>query len=91
MTVINLRTLGVGNRYGPCSWLNQEIFPGTEVACRADGGSVAETGDPWDPYYLTRLTASGSGRIGVPARLAGGWRPATTQRSYALALLRLFR
>jgi integrase len=55
-------------------------------------GSVAETGDPWEPYRL--LAPDGRSVVAVAEYLkdlqAIG-RPETTQRSYALALLRWFR
>ncbi|MCW2929127.1 MAG: putative integrase/recombinase [Actinomycetia bacterium] len=55
-------------------------------------GSLAETGDPWDPYYLT---GPDGGRVEPVSEflrdLQAARRPATTQRSYALALLRWFR
>jgi site-specific recombinase XerD len=55
-------------------------------------GALAETGDLWEPYYLS---GPGGGRV-VPVSeflrdLQATGRPATTQRSYALALLRWFR
>lgn len=55
-------------------------------------GSVVETGDPWEPY---RLLAS-DGEVVQPViaflnDLQAAGRPASTQRSYALALLRWFR
>jgi len=55
-------------------------------------GALVETGDLWEPYYLG---GPGGGRV-VPVSeflrdLQATGRPATTQRSYALALLRWFR
>ena len=55
-------------------------------------GALAETSDPWEPYYLTD---PGGGRV-LPVTdflrdLQAAGRPAATQRSYALALLRWFR
>ena len=58
----------------------------------ASVGSVVETGDVWEPWRLVDL-------IGVPvesvaaflADLQAMGRPAATQRSYSLALLRWFR
>ncbi len=55
-------------------------------------GSLAETGDPWEPYCLT----GPDGRRVEPVSeflrdLQAAGRPATTQRSYSLALLRWFR
>jgi integrase len=55
-------------------------------------GRLAETGDLWEPY---RLAGPGGGRVEPVSeflrdvRAAG--RPAATQRSYSLALLRWFR
>ena len=55
-------------------------------------GALAETGDPWEPY---RLTGPDGGRVEAVSEflrdLQAAGRPATTQRSYALALLRWFR
>ena len=55
-------------------------------------GSLAETGDPWEPY---RLTGPGGARVEAVSEflrdLQAAGRPATTQRSYGLALLRWFR
>jgi site-specific recombinase XerD len=55
-------------------------------------GALVETGDLWEPYYLS---GPGGGRV-LPVSeflrdLQATGRPATTQRSYALALLRWFR
>jgi hypothetical protein len=55
-------------------------------------GSLVESGDVWEPYYLSD---PGGGRV-VPVSeylrdLQAAGRPATTQRSYSLALLRWFR
>jgi Pretoxin HINT domain len=55
-------------------------------------GALVETGDVWEPCYLS---GPGGGRV-VPVSeflrdLQATGRPATTQRSYALALLRWFR
>ena len=55
-------------------------------------GSLAETGDPWDPYFLR----GPDGRRVEPVSeflrgLQAAGRSAATQRSYALALLRWFR
>ena len=57
----------------------------------ATGGLVV-TGDPWEPYYISDPAG---GRVGPVSEFlsdqqAAG-RPATTQRSYSLALLRWFR
>ena len=55
-------------------------------------GALVETGDPFEPYYLSD---GGGRRIGAVsaflADLQAAGRPATTQRSYAHALLRWFR
>jgi len=55
-------------------------------------GRLLETGDPWEPYRL--VDASGCAVVPVTAYLqdlqAAG-RPAATQRSYAMDLLRWFR
>ena len=55
-------------------------------------GALVETGDPWEPYYLSD---PGGGRVGPVSEflrdLQAAGRPATTQRSYSLALLRWFR
>ena len=55
-------------------------------------GALVETGDLWEPYYLS---GPGGGRVGPVSEflrdLQASGRPGTTQRSYALALLRWFR
>src|SRR6266567_989084 len=55
-------------------------------------GALVETGDLWEPYYLK---GPGGGRVEPVSEflrvLQAMGRPATTQRSYALALLRWFR
>src|SRR6266481_304641 len=55
-------------------------------------GSLAETGDLWEPYCLT---GPDGGRVEPVSEflrdLQAAGRPATTQRSYSLALLRWFR
>jgi integrase len=55
-------------------------------------GSLVETGDRWEPYWLS---GPGGGRVGPVSEflrdLQAAGRPATTQRSYSLALLRWFR
>jgi integrase len=55
-------------------------------------GALVETGDLWEPYYLGD---PGGDRVGPASEylrdLQAAGRPGTTQRSYALALLRWFR
>ena len=55
-------------------------------------GGLAKTGDPWEPYCLT---GPDGGRVEPVSEflrdLQAAGRPAATQRSYALALLRWFR
>ena len=55
-------------------------------------GALTGTGDPWEPY---RLTGPDGGRVEAVAEflreLQAAGRPATTQRSYGMALLRWFR
>ena len=55
-------------------------------------GALIETGDLWEPYYLSD---PGGGRVEPVSEflrdLQAAGRPATTQRSYSLALLRWFR
>ena len=55
-------------------------------------GALVATGDLWEPYYLSD---PGGGRVGPVSEylrdLQAAGRPGTTQRSYALALLRWFR
>jgi hypothetical protein len=55
-------------------------------------GALIETGDLWEPYYISD---PGGGRVGSVSEflrdLQAAARPATTQRSYSLALLRWFR
>jgi site-specific recombinase XerC len=55
-------------------------------------GALVETGDPWEPYYLS----DPDGRRVEPVSeflrdLQAAGRPETTQRSYSLALLRWLR
>jgi len=75
------------------SLLMAEREEGKEDIAR-DLGSlvVSETGDPWEPYYLSD---PGGGRVEPVLEflrdLQAAGRPATTQRSYSLALLRWFR
>jgi integrase len=55
-------------------------------------GALAETGDPWEPYRLTGPDGACVEPVAEFLRdLQAAGRPATTQRSYALALLRWFR
>jgi hypothetical protein len=60
-----------------------------DVLGQVDGGG---TGDLWEPYYLSD---PGGDRVGPASEflrdLQAAGRPGTTQRSYALALLRWFR
>jgi site-specific recombinase XerC len=55
-------------------------------------GVLVETGDLWEPYFLS---GPGGGRVEPVSEflrdLQAAGRPATTQRSYSLALLRWFR
>ena len=55
-------------------------------------GGLVETGDLWEPYCLSD---PGGGRVEPVSEflrdLQAAGRPATTQRSYSLALLRWFR
>jgi integrase len=61
------------------------------LAVPAAGGLV-ETGDLWEPYYLSDPDGQRVGPASEYLRdLQAAGRPATTQRSYALALLRWFR
>ena len=55
-------------------------------------GSLAETGDPWEPYRL--LDSAGAPVMAVAAyfgELQAAGRSAATQRSYGMDLLRWFR
>ncbi len=55
-------------------------------------GSLAGTSDPWEPYHLTGPDGERVEPVAEFLRdLQAAGRPATTQRSYALALLRWFR
>jgi hypothetical protein len=55
-------------------------------------GSLAETGDPWEPYFLTGPDGERVEPVSEFLReLQAAGRPTATQRSYALALLRWFR
>jgi integrase len=72
--------------------VEQEDVGGREGVVVPLVGAVVETGDPWEPY---RLVDAGDAVV-VPVSeylkdLQASGCPATTQRSYALALLRWFR
>jgi site-specific recombinase XerC len=55
-------------------------------------GALVETGDPWEPYYLSDADGGRVEPVSEFLRdLQAAGRPATTQRSYSLALLRWFR
>ena len=55
-------------------------------------GALVETGDLWEPYYLSGPDGGHVVSVSEFLRdLQAAGRPATTQRSYALALLRWFR
>jgi hypothetical protein len=55
-------------------------------------GGLVETGDRWEPYYLSDPAGGRVGPVSEFLRdLQAAGRPATTQRSYSLALLRWFR
>src|SRR6266566_1298280 len=55
-------------------------------------GALVETGDPWEPYYLSDPCGDRVGPVSEFLRdLQAAGRPAATQRSYSLALLRWFR
>jgi site-specific recombinase XerC len=55
-------------------------------------GALVETGDPWEPYYLSDPVGGRVEPVSEFLRdLQACGRPATTQRSYSLALLRWFR
>lgn len=55
-------------------------------------GALVETGDPWEPYWLSDPTGVRIGPVSEYLRdLQATGRPATTQRSYSFALLRWFR
>jgi hypothetical protein len=55
-------------------------------------GALVETGDPWEPYFLSDHDGERVGPVSEFLRdLQAAGRPATTQRSYSLALLRWFR
>ena len=55
-------------------------------------GGLVQTGDLWEPYYLSDPGGVPVGPVSEYLReLQAAGRPATTQRSYSLALLRWFR
>jgi integrase len=55
-------------------------------------GGLVETGDRWEPYYLSDQAGGRVEPVSEFLRdLQAAGRPATTQRSYSLALLRWFR
>ena len=92
--MINLRTHRDPCRYGRCSWLKEKMtVPGISVrSWSPQPGRLVETGDLWEPYCLSD---PGGGRVEPVSEflrdLQAAGRPATTQRSYSLALLRWFR
>ena len=71
----------------------EEDWPGDLSSLEVPAaGALVETGDPWVPYYLS---GPGGGRVEPVSEflrdLQASGRPATTQRSYSMALLRWFR
>lgn len=55
-------------------------------------GSLLETGDPWEPYRLVDPCGVPVGSVAAYLKdLQAASRPATTQRSYGMDLLRWFR
>jgi len=55
-------------------------------------GALVETGNPWEPYYVSDPGGVRVGPVSEYLRdLQAAGRPATTQRSYSFALLRWFR
>ena len=55
-------------------------------------GALVETGDPWEPYWLSDPAGVRIGPVSEYLRdLQAAGRPAATQRSYSFALLRWFR
>ena len=55
-------------------------------------GALVETGDLWEPYYISDPGGDRVGPVSEYLRdLQAAGRPGTTQRSYALAMLRWFR
>lgn len=58
----------------------------------AQVGSLQQTGDPWEPYRLLGPDGAPVGPAAAYLReLQAAGRPATTQRSYAMALMRWHR
>ena len=71
---------------------------GDEVAVDRAGvlvpavGAVVATEDPWEPYRLVDANGACVGAVAEFLKdLQAAGRPATTQRSYGMALLRWFR
>jgi hypothetical protein len=55
-------------------------------------GMLVETGDPWEPYFVSDPAGECVEPVSQFLRdLQAAGRPAATQRSYSLALLRWFR
>jgi site-specific recombinase XerD len=55
-------------------------------------GALVESGDPWEPYWLSDPAGARVDPVSEFLRdLQAAGRPATTQRSYSFALLRWFR
>ena len=55
-------------------------------------GALVETGDPWEPYFLSDPAGERVEPVSEFLRdLQAADPPATTQRAYSLALLRWFR
>jgi hypothetical protein len=93
LTVTVRRTRWDDGGYGPCSWLSKRRIPGDLGSLAVPAvGVLVETGDLWEPYFLS---GPGGGRVEPVSEflrdLQAAGRPATTQRSYSLALLRWFR
>ena len=90
-----LLTCRDGDRYGRRSWLNVTMTGRSGISGRWScqrPGALVETGDPWEPYYISDPAGGWVGPVSEFLRdLQAAGRPATTQRSYSLALLRWFR
>lgn len=73
--------------------IEQEDLPrdlGSLVVPRV--GSLVDTGDPWEPYRIVDPSGLPVAAVAAYLReLQAAGRPATTQRSYGMALLRWFR